>query len=150
MIIIIKIKEETQNVKNDLKEKILNDNNNENKMKEKSDNKEDIINKELKDESKEEKLKKENILSSIIQLNNKLNMDTLDLIKRNELNTYDKEQIETFIKLLELNNRKMMSLKIFCLYNNNLEKSSFFIKKNSPEKFYFNKWYKNLIVKKDE
>ena len=92
-------------------------------MKEKSDNKEDIINKELKDESKEEKLKNENILSSIIQLNNKLNVDTLDLIKRNKLNTYNKEQTETFIKLLELNNRKMMSLKIFCLYNNNLEKS---------------------------
>ena len=77
-------------------------------------------------------------------------METLDLLKKNQSNMCNNEETDAFIKIIELNNRKIISLKLFCLYNNYNEKSSFYQKNKFPKKFYFNIWHKSLIIKKDE
>ncbi len=107
---------------------------------------------EQKNEEKEED-EDEDILSSIdklIQLNNKIQNDTFDVIKRSEEEIHEKIVPESFINILKLNNRRILGYKLFCLYTNYNESTSFCTKKKLPKKFYFNYWHKSLNIKNDE
>ncbi len=104
-------------------------------------------NQELSDDKKES-IGSENdkILSSIddiIKLNSKIQNKAYDVIKRTDKKIYDKIDPEKFIKILESNNKRILSYKLFCLYANYNESTSFCTKNIFPKKFYFDYWYKN-------
>ena len=113
-----------------------------------------MIKKEEKNEDEEkDEDEDEDILSSIdklIQLNNKIQKDTFDVIKRSEEEAHDKIVPESFINILKLNNRRIIGYKLLCLYTNYNESTSFCTKKKFPKKFYFNYWHKSLNIKNDE
>ena len=122
----------------------------EEKEEEEDKNKEDDGDKK---EKKKEESHDNNILISIDELiksNNKIQNSAFNIIKRSGEKIYDKLDPQNFIKILELNNKRISAYQIFCLYTNYNENPPLCIKTIFPKKFYFNYWYKTLINKADK
>ena len=75
---------------------------------------------------------------------------TFDIIKKADKNIYDKLEPEKYAKILELNNKRILTYKLFSLYVNYNENSSICKDNIFLKKFYFNYWLKNLNQKNDE
>ena len=155
-------KEDNKEEKNEENEEEKNEENNEEK-KEQNKKLEEEIKEQNEDKNEKEinednnlenpEKKQENILSyinEIIELNNKVQNDTFNVIKRTNHQIYDKIIPEKLIEIIESNNKRVVSYKLFCLYTNYDENSSFMTKKKDPKKFYFNYWHKKLNEKIDE
>ena len=156
-------KEKLEINNNKIETNLKNNNENENQiLKEKNDIDEQKNNIEEKDNKKNNELKndkkienneashKDNIVSSIndlIELNNKIQDRTLDIINKFSEKTYNKIEPEIYIKILELNNKRILSYKLFSLYANYKENESLKNKNISPKKKYFNYWQKTLNKK---
>ena len=106
-----------------------------------------------KEKVKGESLDNNNILTSIDELiksNNKIQNSAFNIIKRSGEKIYDKIDPQNFVKILELNNKRISAYQIFCLYTNYNENPPLCIKTIFPKKSYFNYWYKQLINKADK
>ena len=82
-----------------------------------------------------------------METNTKIQKSTFNTIKKIDKKIFDKIEFDKFIKILEINNKKLSSFNIFSLYANYNKSSS---KNISPIKYYFNYWHKSLNNKKDE
>ena len=73
---------------------------------------------------------------------------TFDIVKR--ANKNNKLELEQFEKLLESNNKRILTYKLYSLYANYNESSSILKDNILLKKFYFNYWHKNSNQKNDE
>ena len=133
--------------KNIINEKLIN--NNEFDLKEENPNKENEkeekdINSIIKENDDkiiyEQKNKKENILydiNNINELNKKMNKEIISILEKTEDKKFNNLKPDIFNKILVENNKKLLSYKLFCLYNK--YNDTFFLCK----KVYLKRWNKN-------
>ena len=93
-----------------------------------------------------EKNKLLNKIVSLVECAYKTQNDTINIIRRTDEKAFNNVDLENYIKVLEINNKKIYAYKIFCLYVNYNENGNFCMKYNNPKKYYFNYW--NKICKK--
>ena len=119
----------------------------------KEEQKQDIIKNDENNNQKE--LEKDILLSSIndlLKINNKLKNSLFNVIKKVDKNIIDRLEPEKYVKILKLDNKRILTYKLFSLYANYNENPSLFKDKDNIflQKFYFNYWHKNLNQKNDE
>ena len=114
--------------------------------------KEDLNNNESKEEINEDnnnfELQKNNIVNKLVelaQINNKIQNETIDIIKNTNEDTFKDFYPDQYLKLIETNNKKIYAYKILCLYVK-FSKNFILMKTSNPKKWYFNYW--NKIIKK--
>ena len=117
------------------KKNVINDNNKNNK-----DISHKYNNKKIIESEKIKLLKK---IINIAQSNNKTQSDIINIIKRTDKKTVNNLDLGNYIKMLEMNNKKLYAYKIFCLFVNYNENKNFCMKKNNPKKYFFNYWNRN-------
>lgn len=93
-----------------------------------------------------EKNKLLNKIVSLVECAYKTKNDIINIISRADEKAFNNIDLENYIKVLEINNKKIYAYKIFCLYVNYNENDNFCMKYNNPKKYYFNYW--NKICKK--
>ena len=86
-----------------------------------------------------EQNKKDNKIQSIqnlIEISNKINNEIISLLKKTDEERFYEFEPETFNKLLYENNKKILTYKLFCIYNNYNNSLSF------RKKVYLKRWNK--------
>ena len=86
-----------------------------------------------------------NKLVELAQINNRIQNETIDIIKNTNEDTIKDIYLDQYLKLIENNNKKIYEYKILCLYVK-FNKNFILMKTSNPKKWYFNYW--NKIIKK--
>ena len=114
--------------------------------------KEELNNNESKEEINEDnnnfELQKNNIVNKLVELariNNRIQNETIDIVKNANEDTIKDIYLDQYLKLIETNNKKIYAYKILCLYAK-FNKIFTLMKTSNPKKWYFNYW--NKIIKK--
>ena len=105
-------------------------------------------NEDINEDNNNFELHKNNIVNKLVELaqtNNKIQNETIDIIKNANEDTFKDIYLDEYIKLIETNNKNIYSYKILCLYVK-YNKNFIDMKTSNPKKWYFNYW--NKIIKK--
>ena len=105
-------------------------------------------NEDINEDNNNFELHKNNIVNKLVELaqtNNKIQNETIDIIKNANEDTFKDIYLDEYIKLIETNNKNIYSYKILCLYVK-YNKKFIDMKTSNPKKWYFNYW--NKIIKK--
>jgi len=109
---------------NQEKEETINDNIN-------NDSEKNLLNKE--ENKKDDKIQS---IQNLIEINNKINNEIISLLKKTDEERFNEFEPEIFDKLLYENNKKILTYKLFCIYNNYNNSLSF------RKKVYLKRWNK--------